>query len=239
MREPTDQEIEATRKKCIASIVETMLAESGTVINHATVGARLEKEFPEFGYDHKSGDDFRVAIDDTLPGLPTPTATAVLSVIEPIEPAVAEPEPEPEPMDSETLREAIHAGEMRRGEIRSTLHAATGARVIARTILAQTLQAFISGRPHMTAQQLAADFCARAAADRQSAKDCGRDRVPAAAIHPRSVLDRQLAFASGGNADDHLRSRFRTGHRRGAVPMATASHLNQERALAAAAKARQ
>ena len=238
MREPTFEEIEATRKRCIRHVVETMLAESGTVINHGTVGARLEKEFPEFGYDHKSGDDFRVAIDDTLPALPVPTATAVLAVTEPTDTA-ATVEVESLTMDSEALREAIHEGEMRRGEIRSTLHAASGARVIARTILAQTLQSFISGRPTQTPTQVAQSFCQAAAADRQAAKDVGLDRIPPAAVRPRSKLDQQLAYSTGGNVDgsDAVRARFRTGHRRGAVSQAVASDTDQRRALAAAAAA--
>jgi len=234
LTEPTDAMIEATRKRCIAAVAEKMLAEPGAVLNHATIAARLEKEFPEFGYDHRHGDDFRIAIDDSLPPLPVPTS-GVLAAIEPADvPAV---EVAPEPMASaEEIRQAIHEGELDRGRIRSELYSATAARTIARTILASSLQAFIAGRPTQTPTEVAQSFCAAAAADRQSAKDIGLGHVPAAAVHPRSKLDQQLAYASGGNADDHLRSRFQHGHRRGGVSQAVASTINQKAALARAAR---
>jgi hypothetical protein len=248
MREPTNQEIEDTRKHCIRRVVETMLTESmlgesGTVINSATVTARLEREFVGFQYSIKGGDaDFRTFIDDSLPpDTLAPTATVgVLAVVEPtdaVAPLDFPCDPEPDPIDADSIRDAIHQGELRRGEVRSELFSAQGSRTIARQILASALQSFVSGRPVMTRTQVAQNFCQAAAADREAAKATGADRIPPAALHARSRLDFSLAYSSGGNADDHLRSRFRTGHRRGAVSQAVASDLNQRRALATAAVA--
>jgi hypothetical protein len=236
MREPSDSEIEATRKHCIRRVVETMLLEN-VVVAHTTVAARLEREYPDFHYVAKE-DDFRSVIDDSLPPDTVAPTSGALAVVEPSDTAVVEPEPEP--MDVEALREAIHAGEMARGEIRSQLFAAQGARGISRTILASALQAFVANRPILSPTQVAQSFCASAAADREVAKSVGRGGHPAHAVHHRSALDQQLAYSAGGNVDgsDAVRSRFQTGHRRGAMPQATASRINQARTLAIAAAAK-
>jgi hypothetical protein len=231
----TDAQIEAERRAIVKATVDKLLAE-GAVIAHVTVAARLEKDYPGFEYIARV-DNFRTAIDDTFPPVPAPAVEPVpgaLAAVESVDELGAPVEPQPDPMDMEEFRDRIHEGELARGEIRSELYGAQAARVIARTILAQCIQAFISGRPKMKPHQLAKGFCADAAAERQAAKDVGRGAHPAHSVHHRSVLDQQLAYSSGGDSNDHVRSRFQTGHRRGAVPQATASRLNQQRALAAA-----
>ena len=239
MAELTDAEIEAIRKAAVKATVDKMSAE-GCVIAHRTVAARLERDFPGFEYIAKV-DNFRAVIDDSFPPLPVVGALAAVESADTVTPNCDELgapiEPEPEPMAVEELRTAIHEAEMNRGEIRSELYTARASRVIARTILAQCIQTFISGRPVMTPTELAKSFCAGAAADRQTMKDQGADHVPPAALRARSVLDRSLAYGSGGDSNDYARKRFVHGHRRGAVSQATASRINQERALQAAAKA--
>src|ERR1700722_10347440 len=148
----TDAEIEAERRAIVKTTVDKMMTE-GAAISHSSVSARLEKTHPGFHYIAKQ-DSFRAAIDDSIPEQQVPVVGEI-NAIEPTDSAAPDEhpergEPDPGPMDIELLREAIHESELERGTLRSQLYAAAAARTIARTILAQSIQSFISGRPAMT-----------------------------------------------------------------------------------------
>jgi hypothetical protein len=207
--QPTDAEIEGARRLLVKEMAEKMIAE-GAVLAHPTIKLRLESAYPGFDYQPKL-DDFRRDIDSTIPPMPAPG--------EPVEPATVAAVA-PDTVDPEQLRAELHSKEMDRAETRQQLYAAEAARGIARTILAQCISTFVSGRPPVTQQQLATDFCAASILERQRAKDRGRGDIPPAAVNARSAIDREAAFAnySGNNADAFLKKRMVTGHRRGAYP---------------------
>jgi hypothetical protein len=246
----TDLETEQARQLCLRTVVEKMLAERTAPLTHATVALRCEREFPGYDYQQKLGDDFRSVIDDTIPEDKAATVDAVTTIATdivetadsadtPIGISTDQTNTPSEPkMDIEELRARIHEAEMERGATRSQLYAAAQTRTIARTILSESLTAFLTGRPKISATQLAQSFCQGAAADRQAAKDVGRGAHPAHAVHHRSKLDQTLAYFSGGDAGDRVRATMRHGHRRGAVSQAVASDLNQRRTLAAVAAAK-
>jgi hypothetical protein len=220
--QPTDAEIEGARRLLVKEMAEKMIAE-GAVLAHHTIGLRLEAAMPGFLYIAKL-DDFRAVIDQTIPPMVADLVEAAVvagaDAGQLLSGADAGQLPAPDTVDPEQLRAELHSKEMDRAETRQQLYAAEAARGIARTILAQCISTFVSGRPPVTQQQLATDFCAASILERQRAKDRGRGDIPPAAVNARSAIDREAAFAnySGNNADAFLKKRMVTGHRRGAYP---------------------
>jgi hypothetical protein len=213
----TDAEIEAERASIVEATVAEMLSE-GAVIAHTTVSPRLEKSHPGFSYIAKQ-DDFRRHIDDSLPVVEPPAAVGSYAGLarpepEPIVPDAVGIGSEPEPMAPEALRTALDEAEEARAQVRGQLYTAAASRTIARTILAQTIQTFISGRPAVTPLQAAQAYCAASAAERATQKEQGAARIPEGG-RSKWALESSRAWARSG---DPATRQLKRGSARGALP---------------------
>jgi hypothetical protein len=206
-----EQQTEIERADIIAATVEKMIAENA-VLNHLTVGTRIEAEFPGFEYDTTAGDDFRNYIDQSFPEIIGKMAPAKTS-----DTAAAEPVAEPVVEDPEALRARAHELDQRAGELRARVFALTEARQAARADLAAAIGALVSKLPRKNSDANLRDYLAASQAEREAAKQNGSLRAPSGAFG-RSVVDRSASYSHGGGAEDFVRKQMQTGFRRGSAP---------------------
>ena len=134
-------------------------------------------------------------------------------------PDTATPAPSPvapDPASREALAEKLLSLQRRCAELHGELHGLTIARAEAREALGDALATWQTGRPRITPNQLAHDYCA------QSVRDRAERHVAGHPIAGPSTLDRQCTYSgpagSAGDGTDFARKQMGRGHRRNAYP---------------------